>query len=228
MTKAILLPSNFEFLKLLKNNNNRDWFNAHKDHYLKELEVLEKFAEALLSEMNKHDVIETPNGKKSLHRIYRDIRFSKDKTPYNNHWGGGLKRASKLRRGSYYFHLSPGNSFIAGGFWGPEASDLKRIREEFAHDGKSFRKILKSKSFILHFEILKGEKIKTTPKGFNADDPAIDLLRHKQFLLIKKFTDQEVMAQDFLKKISEVYKAMRPFLDYMSEVLSTNVNGESF
>ncbi|WP_317898866.1 DUF2461 domain-containing protein [Aurantibacillus circumpalustris] len=227
MQKQFILPSSFEFLKLLKKNNNRDWFNAHKERYLIELETVENFAEALLREMNKHDVIETVSGKKSLHRIYRDIRFSKDKTPYNSHWGGGFKRASKYRRGSYYFHLSPGNSFLAGGFWGPEANDLKRIRDEFAYDAKPFRKILKSKSFVSTFGTLKGEQIKTSPKGFNADDEAIDLLRYKQFLLIKSFNDKEIMSADFLKKVNETFRQMRPFLDYMSEVLTTDINGES-
>lgn len=226
MTKASIQPSNFEFLKLLKKNNDRDWFNAHKERYLKELGDVENFAEALLTLMNAHDAIETPSGKKSLHRIYRDIRFSKDKTPYNTHWGGGFKRASKMRRGSYYFHLSPGNSFIAGGFWGPESGDLKRIREEFAYDAKPFRKILKSKSFVSHFGTLKGEQVKTTPKGFDPGDEAIDLLRYKQFLIRKSFTDKEVMSPDFLKKINEAFRAMRPFLDYMSDALTTDVNGE--
>ena len=227
MQKSQLLPSGFEFLNLLKKNNNRDWFNAHKARYLSELEIIENFAENLLREMNKHDVIETVSGKKSLHRIYRDIRFSKDKTPYNAHWGGGFKRASKQRRGSYYFHLSPGSSFIAGGFWGPEPNDLKRIREEFAYDAKPFRKILKNKSFISTFGTLTGEQIKTSPKGFNTDDEAIDLLRYKQFLLVKSFSDKEVLSKDFLKKVNETFRQMRPFLDYMSEVLTTDVNGES-
>ncbi|MDP1802731.1 MAG: DUF2461 domain-containing protein [Bacteroidota bacterium] len=227
MSKATIKPSNFEFLKLIKKNNDRDWFNAHKERYLTELKNIELFADALLIEMNKHDAIETVSGKKSLHRIYRDVRFSKDKTPYNSHWGGGFKRATKARRGSYYFHLEPGNSFVAGGFWGPEPADLKRIRDEFAYDAKSFRAILKDKNFVNTFGALKGEQIKTTPKGFDADDKAIDLLRYKQFLLIKKFTDKEVLSNDFVKTLSVTFKQMRPFLDYMSEVLTTDVNGIS-
>lgn len=226
MSSFKLDPSVFDFLKTLKKHNNRDWFNAQKDRYVEEHEKITAFADALLSEMNKHDVIETESGKKSLHRIYRDIRFSKDKTPYNVHWGGGFKRATKKRRGSYYFHLEPGNSFIAGGFWGPVPEDLKRIREEFSYNEKTVRKILKSKSFVSSFGTMKGEQLKTTPKGFEADDPAIDLLRYKQFLMIKKFSDKEVLASGFTKKLSETYKAMRPFLDFMSEALTTNINGE--
>lgn len=225
--KVSIQQGNFDFLNLIKKNNDRDWFNKNKDRYLKELQNIELFADTLLSEMNKHDVIETVSGKKSLHRIYRDIRFSKDKTPYNTHWGGSFKRATKARRGSYYFHLEPGNSFIGVGFWGPEPGDLKRIRDEFSYDPKPFRAILKNKNFIKTFGTLQGEQIKTTPKGFDITDEAIDLLRYKQFLLRKNFTDKEVLDPEFLKKINEGFKYARPFLDYMSEVLTTDVNGIS-
>ncbi len=228
MSKKISIQqSNFDFLKLIKKNNNRDWFNKNKDRYLKELQNIELFADALLGEMNKHDVIETVNGKKSLHRIYRDVRFSKNKTPYNTHWGGSFKRATKARRGSYYFHLEPGNSFIGIGFWGPEPGDLKRIRDEFSYDAKSFRVILKNKNFIKTFGGLQGEQIKTTPKGFDPTDEAIDLLRYKQFILRKYFTDKEVMDPGFVKTLSQTFIHARPFLDYMSEALTTDVNGIS-
>ncbi len=227
MSKAKINPSNLEFLKLVKKNNNRDWFNEHKERYIKEHNDIIAFAEALLDEMNKHDVIETPSGKKSLHRIYRDTRFSKEKIPYKTNWSGGFKRATKKRRGGYYFHIEPGNSFIGGGFWGPEPQDLKRIRDEFAYDAGPLRKILKSKAFKANFGELVGEQVKTTPKGFNANDPAIDLIRYKQFLLYKSFSDNEVLSSDFLKKVNDGFRNMRPFFDYMTEVLTTDVNGIS-
>ncbi|NBQ47523.1 MAG: DUF2461 domain-containing protein [Sphingobacteriia bacterium] len=173
------------------------------------------------------DVIENENGKKSLYRIYRDVRFSKDKVPFKTHFGGSLRRATKARRGSYYFHLEPGNSFAGGGFWEPSPEDLKRIREEFSADPDRIRKLLKAKTFKSYFGELYGEQLKTTPKGFQPDDPAIDLLRYKQFAVIRHFTDKEVMAVSFLKELNATFKAMRPFLDYMSEVLTTDINGES-
>ncbi len=225
MPNVQINKSNLEFLKLIKKNNNRDWFNAHKERYLKERSEIELFADALLHEMNKHDVIETPSGKKSLHRIYRDTRFSKEKTPYKTNWSGSFSREGKLRRGGYYFHIESGNSIIAGGFWAPEPNDLKRVRDEFAYDAKPIRKILNSKSFIKTFGELDGEKIKTTPKGFDADNSAIDLLRYKQYLLYKNFTDKEVLSPSFLKEAVNTFKNMRPFFDYMSEVLTTDVNG---
>jgi uncharacterized protein (TIGR02453 family) len=225
MAHPAVYKSGFDFLLALKRNNHRDWFNAHKKRYQQELEKVEVFAEALLRELNKHDEIETPSGKKSLHRIYRDIRFSSDKTPYKTNWSGNFKRATKFRRGGYYFHLEPGNSYIAGGFWAPNPQDLKRVRDEIAFDASPLRKILKSKSFTTTFGMLKGEQVKTAPKGFEAGHQAIDLLRYKQFLLIRKFADKEVLSNDFLKEASETFKNMRPFFDYMSEVLTTDTNG---
>ncbi|MBS1635330.1 MAG: DUF2461 domain-containing protein [Bacteroidetes bacterium] len=223
-----LIPlSCLDFLKLVKKNNNRDWFNKHKDRYLAEYQHMEAFADAVLHELNAHDEIETPSGKKALHRIYRDTRFSKEKTPYKTNWSGSFRRATKLRRGGYYFHIEPGNSFIAGGFWGPNPEDLKRIRDEFAYDAEPLRKILKSKSFVSTFGELQGEQIKTTPKGYSADDPAIDLLRYKQFLLIRPVSDDMVLSKQFVKETAQTFKNMRPFFDYMSEVLTTDVNGIS-
>lgn len=217
--------SGFEFLNSLKKNNNRDWFNAHKELYLNELSHIERFADALLAELNKEDVIETPSGKKSLHRIYRDIRFSKEKTPYKTNWSGSFRRATKQRRGGYYFHLEPGNSFIAGGFWGPNPEDLKRVRDDIAYDATPLRKILKNKSFISTFGKLQGEQVKTTPKGYGADNEGIDLLRYKQFLVKRNFTDKEVLSDSFLKEAAQTFRNMRPFFDYMSEVLTTDMNG---
>lgn len=222
---TIIPKSCMDFLKLLKKHNNRDWFNAHKDKFIEEQNHIEHFADALLMELNTHDVIETLTGKKSLHRIYRDVRFSKEKTPYNLHWSGSFKRASKERRGGYYFHLEPGNSFIAGGFWSPSPEDLKRIRDDFAFDATPLRKILKSKSFVSTFGNLKGEQLKTTPKGFDADNAAIDLLRYKQFLVVRKFTDKQVLDKSFLKEANHTFKNMRPFFNYMSEVLTSDING---
>ncbi len=227
MSKIKLNPGVFDFLKQLKKNNNRDWFATHKERYLSQLSQIEAFADTLLIEMNKHDVIETLSGKKSLFRIYRDTRFSKDKTPYKTHWSGSFKRATKKRRGGYYFHIEPGNSFVAGGFWVPDTQDLKRIRDEIAYDASALRKILKSKSFIDTFGTLYGEQVQNAPKGFTTDHPAIDLIKYKQFILMRKFSDKEVSGDNFLKQINDTFKKMRPFLDYMTEVLTTDENGIS-
>ena len=219
--------SNIDFLKKLSNNNNRDWFHENKETiYQSALENSIEFADSLLAEMNKHDNIETPTGKKSLYRIYKDTRFSKDKTPYKTHWGGYFKRATNDLRGGYYFHIEPGNCFIGGGFWNPNPEDLKRIRVELAADGSELRKIIGSKQFVDTFGQLDGNKVKTAPKGFSKEHENIDLLRYKQYLISKKFTEKEMLDNDFYKEANKVFEKMRPFFDYMSEVLTTDENGE--
>jgi uncharacterized protein (TIGR02453 family) len=217
--------SNFDFLNLLSKNNNRDWFNANKDEYVKQHENTIAFADSLLLELNTHDNIETPSGKKSLFRIYRDVRFSKDKSPYKNNWSGGFKRATKKLRGGYYFHIQPGNTLIGGGFWGPNKEDLQRIREDIASNDTELRNILADKTFIDTFGELHGEQLKTCPKGFNKEHPAVDLLRFKQFIIYKKYKDKEVLSSDFSSKVNDAFKKMRPFLDYMSESVTTDANG---
>jgi uncharacterized protein (TIGR02453 family) len=216
-----------QFLKTLSKNNNRDWFNKHKNKYEVARANMIDFADALLAEMNKHDNIETETGKKSLYRIYRDVRFSKDKTPYSDYWGGGFRRATKKLRGGYYFHLEKGNSSLMGGFWGPNPDDLKRIREDIDLNHEEWRRILSDKTFKKTFGELRGEQVKSAPRGYGKDHEAIDLLRYKQFIIRHRFTDEEVLSKDFVRRANDVFKKMRPFFDHMSEILTTNANGES-
>jgi uncharacterized protein (TIGR02453 family) len=217
-----LSPSIFKFLKQLQKNNNRPWFTEHKDKYLVEDAHFKKFAEALLNEMSQYDNIESMK----TYRIYRDVRFSKDKTPYKNNFAGGMKRATKWLRGGYYFQIQPGgNSMVGGGFWGPNASDLKRIRQEIAADAESLRKIIADPTFVKTFGELGGTQLKTAPRNYPKDHPNVDLLRYKQFVVRRHFTDEEVLADDFLPKLVESFRAMRPFFDYMSDVLTTDANG---
>jgi len=140
MSTIVIKKESIDFLKTLSKNNNRDWFNSHKDKFTEAHNNIIAFADALLSEMNKHDRIETPSGKKSLFRIYKDVRFSHDKTPYNTHWSGVFKRATKKLRGGYYFKIKPGGSMLVGGFWGPETQDMKRIRQDIDFNYKTWRK----------------------------------------------------------------------------------------
>ena len=216
----------FDFLKEIKENNNREWFSENKERYQRQHAIVVEFADELINKMQTVDSIETPSGKKSIFRIYKDVRFSKDKAPYKINIGGSLTRATKYLRGGYYFHIETGNCFVGGGFWAPNPDDLKHIREQIAADPKPLREILSSKEFVTHFGELQGEKLKSAPKGFDKNHPAIDLLNFKQFLLIKSYTDEEVMSNNYLESLFDTFKAMRPFFDYMSEILTTDLNGE--
>jgi len=214
-----------DFLEELKINNNRDWFNANKTRFLEQQAFIEKLADRLLADLQKHDLIETPSGKKSLYRIYRDTRFSKEKIPFKTHWSGRFVRATKQLRGGYYFHLEPGNSYIAGGFFSPNPADMKRIRQDVSFDSTPIRKILESNTFVETFGELQGEQLTTKPKGFDVNDDAIDLLRFKQFLLVRNFTDQQVLNTDFAHEAGQTFINMRPFFDYMSMVLTADGDG---
>tara|TARA_B110000211_G_C14082773_1_gene555348 strand:+ start:1462 stop:2154 length:693 start_codon:yes stop_codon:yes gene_type:complete len=217
--------SSFKFLNKLSKNNNREWFNENKSLYIEEHEKVISFSDSLLEEIKTFDKIETATGKKALHRIYRDVRFSKNKEPYKNNWSGSFKRATNLLRGGFYFHIEPGNSFAAGGFWGPNKDDLLKLRKGIESEESEFRKILGSKEFKEVFGELLGDQLKTAPKGFDKEASSIDLLRYKQHILKHDFTDEEVQSKDFHKKVAAVFLAMHPLFDLMSYILTTDENG---
>jgi uncharacterized protein (TIGR02453 family) len=225
--KIIIEKPTLSFLKKLSANNERDWFNANKDQYEHAKENTEHFIDALIAKMNLHDQLETPSGKKSLYRIYNDVRFAKDKSPYSPRFAGYLKRAKPLLRGGYYFWIRPSGTRVACGFAYPNADDLKRIRQDIESNYEDWNKLLKSKGIQMHFGKMMGEQVKTSPRGFSSDHPAIDLLRYKQYWFERSFTDKEVLADDFLLTVNKTYRSIRPFFDYMSEILTTDINGES-
>mgnify|MGYP000164773693 FL=1 len=213
-----------KFLKDLSKNNNRDWFNERKKTFKgHEAEVKEVY-QAIMDELSKHDDVE----KFKIMRIYRDVRFSKDKTPFNPRFAGGFSRATKALRGGYWLNIQPGQSCAGGGFYGPEKNDLFRIRKEFEMDDEPIRKILANKNFQKTFPNgLQGEELKSAPRDFSADHKAIDLIRKKQFYVMREFTDAEVCSPGFVKEVVKTFNTVRPYFDYMSEVLTTDLNGVS-
>jgi len=155
------------------------------------------------------------------------VRFSKDKTPYKNSLSGHFTRATKWKRGGYYFHLQPNNqSYVGGGFWTPNKEDIFRIRKEIEADDKPFRKVFNSTTFKKTFGSIEGEQLKTAPRGFNKEHRAVDLLRHKSFICAHKFSDTDLVNTKAAKSVAATFKKMRPFFDLFSEVLTTNLNGE--
>lgn len=214
-----------QFLKELKQNNQRDWFHENKSKYQEAELEFKELVENISQHISTHDQLESKGYK--IFRIYKDVRFSKDKTPYNVHRSVSFKRYGESRRGGYYLRVESGNSFLAGGFWGPEPKDLLHIRKQIQMEPERLRKILKSTDYKNYFPGLEGERVKTSPKGFDKEDPAIDLLRYKQFMILHKFSDKEVLSSDFDLKVSDGFRKMRPFFDYMSEILTTDLNGVS-
>jgi uncharacterized protein (TIGR02453 family) len=226
MKNVAIEKATFDFLKKLSANNDREWFNAHKVQYESVKKNVEQFVDALIAKMNTHDRLETPSGKKSLYRIHNDVRFAKDKSPYNPRFAGYLRRSKPELRGGYYIWIAPGVTRVGCGFAYPNPDDLKRIRLDISANPGDWKKMLRSKAITSHFGEMTGEQVKTTPRGFSADDPAIALLRFKQYWFERRFTDREALSPDFLLQVNKTFKSIRPFFDYMTDVLGTDLNGE--
>ncbi len=216
--------STLKYLTDLKKNNNRDWYNEHKDLFLKEQAKIKEVHLTILENLNKHDKID----RYKLYRIYRDVRFSKDKTPYQQHFAASFSRKGQELRGGYYIQIKPGNnSFLGGGFWNPEKDDLMRLRKEFELDASEMRTILNDKKFISVFGKMEGDELKTAPRNFDKNHKNIDLIRKKGFVAVRKFTDQEVLSKNFTAIVDDSFKTLRPFFNLFSDILTTNLNGES-
>ena len=218
------IPKNtISFLKELKLNNNREWFNENKDQFNTIQSQVKIFAQEVNDSLNVSDNIE----KIKIFRIYRDLRFSKDKTPYKKNIGMAFHRAKPELRGGYYLEISADESFIAVGFWNPNKEDLLRIRKEIEIDGQEFKRIINQKKIKEIWGDLKGDEVKTSPKGFTSDHEYIDLIKKKQFIFIKKLKEKDILDEKFQNELVNYFESIRPFFDYMSEVLTTNLDGES-
>jgi len=213
------------FLQQLEDNNTREWFQEHKNEYKsaeKEFRTFLGEVEIGLSEIDKIDTEAT-----KVYRIYRDVRFSDDKTPYHLHRSAGFRRATTKLRGGYYLKIKRGQSVIVGGFFNPNPPDILHIRKQIQQDPSPLQELLSTAEIKGYFGGLSGEQVKSSPRGFSKEDAAIHLLRYKQLLLKKDFADHEVVRADFASKVVEGFSKMRPFFDYMSAILTTDLNGEA-
>ncbi len=214
----------FSFLAVLEENNNREWFTANKPRYSEVESQFKDLVEEVQHGLSSIDNIALNATK--IFRIYRDVRFSENKTPYHLHRSASFKRATEQLRGGYYLRIQRGASAIVGGFFGPESADMLHIRKQIQQEPEALRAIIASDDIQNYFGGLSGEQVKSAPRGFSKEDPAIDLLKYKQLLLRKDFSDKEVQSADFSSQIIDGFGRMRPFLDYMSEILTTDLNGE--
>jgi uncharacterized protein (TIGR02453 family) len=213
----------FTFLSDLSNNNNRVWFKERKPDF----DLLNKQVKTYFQSVFDHHKLKFNWDNVKVFRIYRDVRFSKNKDPYKTHFGIAFHREKPKYRGGFYIHLDPKNSFIAAGFWNPNKEDLYRIRKEIVVDHEYFRSRINNPNLQKYWGIMKGEKLKTTPKGFEKGLPANDLLQFKQYIFSKKLDNEIIFSEDFGNYIIEHFKALLPTLDYFGDVLTTDLNGES-
>lgn len=212
-----LLPETLNFTVDLEANNNRDWFNTHKSRYEAAREDFIQFMEALLEKLSPVEpALGQQKAKDTLFRIYRDVRFSHDKRPYKDHICAYLTtEGRKSIKPGWYIHIKGGNkSFLAGGLWMPPAPQLKALRQEIDYNLDEFEALLQKASFKKYFGKIEGEQLKSAPKGYAADHPAIEHLKRKSLNVSHTLTDKQVTSPDFLKYCTEVLTAMKPVNDF--------------
>lgn len=214
----------FKFLNDLATNNNRDWFQLNKSrHDDVRLNVLE-FAGKVITGLSKfdHTISSALDPKECVMRIYRDVRFSKVKTPYKNNFGAGFSQNGKKFSGAgYYLHIQPEGSFIAGGCWMPEADLLKAIRQEIDYNGSDFRLIIEDPSFMKYYGMLESEyKLKTCPKGYDQDHPEIEFLKLKSFTFSHKLTNAELIHSGSVDQVVNGFAKLNPFIAFLRNAIS--------
>lgn len=220
----MITSKTFRFLADLKKNNERDWFLAHEDAYKEARSEMEDLVTFLINRIGAFDPsVKAVDPRKSIFRIYRDVRFGKDKSPYKTHFGAHISGAAKAKdfhdRAGYYVHIEPGASMLGGGAYMPSPVWLKAIRQAIDRDGGSLKKIVTSASFKNYFGELEGEALKRNPPGFRPDHLFMDLLKHKSFLAMHALKDKDVLAGGFPKHAEAVFKAMQPLNQFVNEAL---------
>ncbi|HEY5463096.1 MAG TPA: DUF2461 domain-containing protein [Hanamia sp.] len=217
--------STIAFLKELKKNNNKPWFDTNREKYLTAKYNFEEFVSLLLQKMVLFDSdMEELEAKNCTFRINRDIRFSKNKTPYKINLSASFNRGGKKSiYGGYYFHLQPGgNSFVGGGLWMPEPADLKKLRQEIDYCFPEFKKILAAPAFKKHYgELEKDEKqmLVNVPKGYEKDNPAADFLRRKSFVATKNISDSDILSSNLTNEVAQSFKALMPLVKFINRPL---------
>lgn len=218
---ATVNKETLNFLSTLDINNNREWFNENKNLYLDAKANVENVVNEIISEVSEFDSsVERLEAKNCIFRIYKDTRFSKDKTPYKTNLGASLveKGPKTLNHAGYYIHFEPGKSFLAGGVYMTEPKNLKSIREAISSDGESFLKILNKKSFKDILE-LQGTKLVKVPQGFDKEDPMGDYLKFKQFTVFHPLSDADVLDKNFVKNTVKILKEIYPFNSFLNEAI---------
>lgn len=210
------------FLKKLKSNNNKEWFDAHRGEYTEAKNEFLGFVGAVLEKMKKVDpTLVDLEPRNCVFRINRDVRFSNNKEPYKTNFGASFsKGAKKINCAGYYFHLEPGGHFIGGGFWMPEPEDLKKIRMEIDYNFDEFSGIVEDKKFKKLFGELSTEaKLSRPPKGYEQDNPALEFLKLKSFTVFKSVDEKNIMDAQLAKKAVEHFTVMKPFVDFLNRAL---------
>ncbi|OQP49322.1 TIGR02453 family protein [Niastella yeongjuensis] len=222
----MLQPSTLKFLKDLSKNNNKPWFDAHRKQYDDAKKDFETFIQVVIDKHGlKDETIREQEAKKSMFRINRDVRFSKDKSPYKNNMGASIKRGGrKSIFAGYYIHLEPGQSFVGGGIWMPMPTEMKKVRQEIDYCYDEFKKIVQAKKFTtIYGDLYKEEGIglSRVPQGFEKDNPAAEYLKLKSWIAMQSVKDTELTVKDLVKKTLVAFETLQPMIQFINRSLDS-------
>lgn len=220
----MLQSSTVKFLKDLKKNNNKEWFDINRKIYEAARENFAALVQAIIEKYSlKDEEIASLNVKDCVFRINRDVRFSKNKAPYKTNMGASINRGGKKSiYAGYYFHLEPGESFVGGGLWMPEPENLKKVRQEIDYSFDEFKKIISNKKFKSTYDDLyteEGAKLSRPPKGYDDTNPAIEFIKLKSFLAMQPISDADLTDKNLVKKITTAFEALQPMIAFINRSL---------
>ena len=217
----MLEPQTIKFLKALRKNNNKPWFDAHRPQYEAARIDFSNFIQLVIEDLQRSDTTITGlSSRDCLFRINRDIRFSHDKTPYKSNFGASIKRGGrKSAFAGYYFHCEPGQSFIGGGLWMPESPNLKKLRQEIDYNYDELKEILNEKKLKkIYGDVFRGGDVSlsTMPKGYEKDNPAAGYLKLKSMIAETTVQDEELTKASLHKKTIDAFLALQPLLNFIN------------
>ena len=222
----MLQSSTIKFLNNLKKNNNKPWFEKNRKVYEEAKADFAKFIQAVIDQHGKKDTsIKSLVAKDCLFRINRDVRFSKDKSPYKSNFGASINKGGRKAENSagYYFHLEPGGSFAGGGIWMPMPDELKKVRQEIDYNFADFKKIIGSKKFkSVYGDLSKSAEytLSRVPKGYEPDNPAAEYLKLKSYVAMVKITDADLSSKMLVKKTIAAFEALQPLIEFINESMN--------
>ena len=220
----MLQQSTVQFLRNLKKNNRKEWFDANRTKYESAKKDVEDLSVEIIKRLSHtDDSIAHLQPKDCMFRINRDVRFSKDKSPYKTNMGVYFSKGGKKGiNAGYYFHLEPGSSFVAGGLWMPMPPELKKVRQEIDYSWAEFSKITGSKKFKSVFgdlDMSNESALSRPPKGYEADNPAISYLKLKSFIATTKIKDADLTSKDLVKKVTVHFESLKPLIDFLNRAI---------
>ena len=218
----MLQQSTLKFIKDLKKNNNKPWFDANRKKYEGAKADFVGFVENLIAAISKFDpAVSSLKAKECIFRINRDIRFSKDKSPYKTNMGTYINPGGKkVNTPGYYFHCEPGQNFAAGGLYIPESAVLAKVRQEIDYNFDEWKSIISNKTFKKYFPKVDGiEVLSRPPKGYSDDNPAIEFLKMKSFIVSRPLTDAQLTDKNLIKEVSKTFETMKPMIDFLNNAM---------